>query len=529
MVSQRKVPHSDASTKSEILNDQFLSAFTTEDTSSFPDLGTSDYPDAPEIRVHPNGVRKLLKNLKPHKATGPDDISPRFLKEMAEPLTPVLTLIFSASLNQGKAPDDWKEANVSPIFKKGDKSQPANYRPVSLTSVCSKVLEHIIHSHLMNFFEDNQILCDQQHGFRKHRSCESQLLTTVQDLASGLDNSQQIDAILLDFSKAFDKVPHQRLLIKLEHYGVRGTILQWIKSFLSDRTQKVVVEGKSSSSAPVTSGVPQGTVLGLLLFLAYINDLPSKVNAKARLFADDCLLYRNIKTDEDAESLQDDLNKLQDWEADWQMHFNPDKCELIRISNKRKTINATYHIHNVQLKQTKRAKYLGLTFSNTLSWNAHIDTITKKANNTTAFLRRNLSTCPKNIKGTCYKTFVRPQVEYAATVWDPHTTDNIKKVEAVQRRAARFVTGDYRYTSSVTGMIESLSWETLQHRRQQAKAIMMFRIVHAMVAIPASPHLQLLGAATRGHQYRYRVPYSRTKTYKESFFPSSIRLWNQLP
>ena len=210
------------------------------------------------------------------------------------------------------------------------------------------------------------------------------------------------------------------------------------------------------------------------------------------------------------------------------MHFNPDKCELIRISNKRKTINATYHIHNVQLKQTKRAKYLGLTFSNTLSWNAHIDTITKKANNTTAFLRRNLSKCPKNIKDTCYKTFVRPQVEYAATVWDPHTTD-IKKVEAVQRRAARFVTGDYRYTSSVTGMIESLSWETLQHSRQQAKAIMMFRIVHTMVAIPASPHLQLLGAATRGHQYRYRVPYSRTKTYKESFFPSSIKLWNQLP
>ena len=311
----------------------------------------------------------------------------------------------------------------------------------------------------MNFFENNQILCDQQHGFRKHRSCESQLLTTVQDLASGLDNSQQIDAILLYFSKAFDKVPHQRLLIKLEHYGVRGTTLQWIKSFLSNRTQKVVVEGRSSSSAPVTSDVPQGTVLGPLLFLAYINDLLSKVHAKARLFADDCLLYRRIKTDEDAESLQDDLNKLQDWEADWQMHFNPDKWELIRITNKRKPINATYLIHNVQLKQTKRAKYLGLTFSNTLSWNSHIDTTTKKANNTTAFLRRNLSTCPRKVKDTCYRTFVRPQVEYVATVWDPYTTYNIRKVEAVQQRAARFVTGDYRYTSSVTVMTKSLSWE----------------------------------------------------------------------
>ena len=207
--------HNDATTKLEILNGQFSSVFTTEDTRSFPDLGASHYPDAPEITVHPNGVRKLPRNLKPHKATGPDDISQRFLKEMAEPLTPILTLIFSASLKQGKTPDDWKEANVSLIFKKGDKSQPANYRPVSLTSVCSKVLEHVIHSHLMNFFEDNQILCDQQHGFRKHKPCASQLLTIAQDLASGIDNSQQIDAILLDFSKTFDKVSHQRLLIKL--------------------------------------------------------------------------------------------------------------------------------------------------------------------------------------------------------------------------------------------------------------------------------------------------------------------------
>ena len=188
-----------------------------------------------------------------------------------------------------------------------------------------------------------------------------------------------IDAILLGFSKAFDKVLHQKLLIKLEHYGVRGTTIQWIRSFLSDRAMKVVVEGKSSSSAPVTSSMPHGTVQCPLLLLVYINYLPSKVNAKAHLFADDCLLYHNIKTDEDAESLQDDLNKLQDWEADWQMLFNPYKCELIRIANKRKTIIATYLIHYVQLKQVKRAKYLGLTFSNTLSWNTHIDTITKKA------------------------------------------------------------------------------------------------------------------------------------------------------
>jgi hypothetical protein len=197
----------------------------------------------------------------------------------------------------------------------------------------------------MKFFEDQNILTDYQHGFRKKRLCESQLITTIQDLASGIDSSTQIDAILLDFSKAFDKVSHERLAAKLHHYGVRGPTLNWIKSFLAGRTQRVIVEGVASDTAPVTSGVPQGTVLGPLLFLIYINDLPSKVNSTARLFADDCLLYRHIKTNEDTTSLQDDLNNLQDWERDWQMHFNPDKCEVIRITTKRKIIPSSYFIH----------------------------------------------------------------------------------------------------------------------------------------------------------------------------------------
>ena len=172
------------------------------------------------------------------------------------------------------------------------------------------------------------------------------LLLTVKDLASELDNNQQIDTILLDFSNAFDKVPHRRLLAKLEFYGVTVKILQLICSFQSNRTEKVVIEGKSSSSVPVTPGVPQGTVLGPLLFLAFMNDLLQRVNSKARLFSDDCLLYCSIKTEDDAASLQDDLNSLQRWEKDWQMHFNPGKCEVIRITNKWKTTEAHYLIHD---------------------------------------------------------------------------------------------------------------------------------------------------------------------------------------
>ena len=275
--------------------------------------------------------------------------------------------------------------------------------------------------------------------------------------------------------------------------------------------------------------MPQGTVLGPLLFLAYINDLPSRVKATPRLFADDCFLYRIINSQKDAEALQDDLDALQQWEKDWLMSFNPDKFEVIRITKKRKPIDANYTIHAKELGHTKNAKYLGCLINNTLSWNSHVDTVTKKANNTTAFLRRNLSSCPQHIKDTCYKTFVRPQLEYAATVWDPHTDTNITKLEGVQRRAARFVRNDYNHTSSVTAMMRALEWESLQQRRHQAKAVMMYRIVNSLVEIPSEQHLHPQGVATRGHQSRFKVPYSRTDTHRTSFIPSSIRLWNQLP
>jgi hypothetical protein len=255
--------HSDSITKANILNDQFSSVFNKdEDINTIPSKGTSPTNTMPNITIGPPGVAKLLKNLKQHKATGPDEIPAMILKTAANELAPALSIFFQASVSQGVLPADWRKATVVPIFKKGDKSKASNYRPVSLTSICSKVLEHIIHSSIMDHFDDNNILTDYQHGFRKRRSCETQLLITIQDIALSLNNSQQVDVILLDFSKAFDKVAHERLLHKLDFYGVRGPTLQWIRNFLQGREQTVVLDGKSSRPAPVQSGVPQGTVLG---------------------------------------------------------------------------------------------------------------------------------------------------------------------------------------------------------------------------------------------------------------------------
>ena len=219
--SPEGITYSDGQTKAEILNKQFVSVFNkNEDPNNIKDKGISPHAAMDNIKVSAAGVFKLLTNLKIHKATGPDELPARLLKELALELTPIFTIFFQASLNQGEIPEDWKKANVAPIFKKGERNRAENYRPISLTSISCKMLEHIVSSSIMNHLEDRNILSDAQHGFRKIRSCESQLILAIQELVKGMDDKQQHDVLLLDFSKAFDMVPHSRLLYKLHFYGI---------------------------------------------------------------------------------------------------------------------------------------------------------------------------------------------------------------------------------------------------------------------------------------------------------------------
>ena len=266
------------------------------------------------------------------------------LKSAASQLPLILTRLYQYSLDNGEVPTDWKNAHIVPVFKKGEKHLPSNYRQVSLTSIVCKVLEHIVHSSVMNHFDRHKILTDNQHSFRAKISCESQLITTIQKIASTMSSKGQADVILLDFAKAFDKVPHQRLLHKIDHYGVRNSTLCWIESFLHHRKQSVLLEGTKSSEADVLSGVHQGTVLAPLLFWAFINHLPDVTkHSDDRLFADDCLLYRHISSIQDSALLQQDLSALEKWETTWQIQFHPQKCTVIRINpNRRGLINTRY-------------------------------------------------------------------------------------------------------------------------------------------------------------------------------------------
>ena len=522
--------YSDNKDKANILNQQYQSVFTKENPTEIPSPSGKRFPSMPEISVSCPGVEKLLRQLNPNKAPGPDSIPARVLKECSNELAPLITILFNKSLLEGKIPEDWKEANITAVFKKGDRNLPSNYRPVSLTCLLCKLQEHILVSNIMSHLDKHNVLTDSQHGFRARRSCETQLVSLVHELASSLDSGIQTDLAILDFSKAFDKVPHKRLLKKLDHYGVRGNTYFWVKDFLSDRKQQVIVDGAISDPGPVTSGVPQGTVLGPLLFLIFINDLPDQLNCKVRLFADDCIVYSKIHSEQDQHNLQSDLETLANWENTWGMEFHPQKCSIMSITRSKSPRLYNYKLKGHTLENTKSAKYLGVTLTSDLSWNTHIDTISKKANSVLGFLKRNLKNCSTETKSKAYKALVRPHLEYCSTVWNPFSQDNIYKLEIVQRRAARYALNRYHNTSSVTSMLEDLKWDTLDSRRAKTQVLLLYKIVNNIVDIDANQFLTPGSTRTRAnHTKKFRQFSCKHNTFKYSFFPRSVVMWNSLP
>lgn len=524
--------HSEANAKANILNNQFQSVFSIDIPSPLPKPPDTIYPIIDKLQINNVGIIKLLKNLNISKAAGPDGIQNTLLKELHQELAPIITNFFNRSLSTGQLPEDWRNANITPIFKKGDKQDPANYRPVSLTCILTKLLEHIIVKHLLDHFEKNNILTNLQHGFRSGYSCETQLLNTIDDLAEAYDNNIQIDIAILDFSKAFDVVSHRKLLAKLENYGVTGNLNTWIANFLQDRSQCVLVEGIKSTSVRVASGVPQGTCLGPILFLTYINDIVEGINCQLRLFADDALLYTKINNHNDHYKIQKDLDTLENWAATWDMRFNPSKCYILSIC---KTEDPNfYHLYtlcNEILEHKKDNPYLGVLISQNLSFSKHIQTITSKANSILGLLNRNLKSCPTKLKQTAYITLVRSKLEYACPIWDPHLVKEVNLLERVQRRAARFVLCEYKRTASVTNLLSKLNWQNLQNRRCQARLVLLYKVFNKLVSGITPNKLETNTNRTRAglSKCSFKIIPTKTTTYKHSFYPRTIRDWNNLP
>ena len=407
-------------------------------------------------------------------------------------------------------------------------------------------MEHILFRHIMDHLEKYNILSSFQHGFHSNHSCELQLLISVEDLARNLDRGLQTDVLILDFQKAFDTIPHQRLIRKLDFYGIRGTILTWITKWLSARTQQVVVDGEASEPVHVRSGAPQGMVLGPLMFLIYINNIADNMDSATsiRLFADDCLLYRIIRSSDDTDSLQNDLNSLTDWSSKWQMSFNTSKCKLLHITTKRNPITHSYRMADNLLEMVKHHPYLGVELSHNLKWTNHIDNITPKANQNGAndmsecltfetafckkalwFIRRNLQRCPTSVKQQMYFALVRPILDYVSVVWDPHTTSDIQRLEMIQRRAAQFVTNNYKRTEgTVTDILSKLEWPSLQQHRKESRLVIMYKIHHQDIAVPIPEYIQrqTVSRTRQHHPAKFCVMRPSTNVYKFSFFPRTI-------
>ena len=421
----------------EILNNQFVNVFTKEDTSYIPNPKPKsciqDGKYLANIEFQVEDIIKKLGELKTDKTAGPDNIFPRLLKECSLQLAIPLEILFRSTLIDGIVPNDWKEANITPLYKKGPRNLAENYRPISLTSVVCKVMESILKDKIMAFIIDNNLLKMSQHGFMPKRSCLTNLLEFFEIVTKSVDEGNPVDIIYFDFSKAFDTVPHIRLLKKLESFGICGKVLKWVKSWLENRTQRVVINGSKSEWAEVTSGVPQGSVLGPLLFLLYIDDIDDGLTSNISKFADDTKIYKEVSTIVDNISMQKDIDRMVKWAETWQMKFNIQKCKSLHAGHNNK--NFCYSMGPEWLSQDMQEKDLGVIVSNDLKPSNQCIEARNKANKMLGYIGSKVEYKSKDVILKCYNALVRPHLEYCIQQWSPYFNQDIKMLEQVQRRA----------------------------------------------------------------------------------------------
>ena len=455
------------------------------------------------------------------------------LKEAAPSIYKSLTKIINKSLSKCIIPKAWKQANVLPMHKKNEKSDMNNYRPISLLSCVSKVLERVIFKHVFNYFRDNFLISIYQSGFVPGDSTVNQLVQLYHIMCEAVDQKKELRIVFCDISKAFDKVWHKGIIYKLRAMGIQGQLLKWFDNYLGERYQRVVIGGSSSSWGHIQAGVPQGSVLGPLLFLVYINDITRIVNSQIRLFADDTCLF--ITVDDPvlaANSLNVDLEAIGQWADKWLVTFSAPKTESMLVSLKQNVIqHPTLKLNNADITEVQYHKHLGITFSRNLSWDKHIDEIMLKAGRRIDVLSRLMYKVDRKTLETMYISFIRPTIEYADVVWSNISQQKCYQLECVQKRAGRIISGAIRGTSTVE-IYSELGWSSLEERRNLHKLLFFHKIVHGN----APTYLTALVPQQVGEFSRYPLRNNsnlatfrtRLDTFYKSFFPSTVREWNLL-
>ena len=461
------------------LNNYFASVFTQEDCQNLPEpprMNMRNKLQKPQITTAK--VRAAIKKLKPHSAAGPDGIGPKILQTCTEQLAPVLAMIFRKSINQGMVPEEWRQANVVPIFKKGSKADPGNYRPVSLTCISCKLLEGILKEDIMAHLGRNRLINASQHGFMKNKSCATNLLEFVEKITEAADGGKSIDVIYLDFAKAFDKVPTERLLKKMAAHGIEGTTGRWIAAWLKNRTQWVTINGKKSGCRAVLSGVPQGSVLGPVLFLLFINDLDEKATKGQifKKFADDTKVAQILDGPNSRAELQNTLDRLCEWAETWGMSFNVAKCHVMHIG--KNNPQHQYRMDGVVLKETEEERDIGITVTSNLK---PAKQCLKAAATATSVLMQILKSFhyrDRHLYMNLYKQYVRPHLEFAVTAWSPWNRADIDCLEKVQMKAVKAVSGlkGKEYEERLT----ELGLPSLSERRAEMDMVQTYKIVNGV-------------------------------------------------
>ena len=519
----------DSKDKANILNEYFSSVFTRENTTNVPNIEVGSRSDGtflPDIIVTTEAVKKKLSLLNTCKAQGPDGVPPKVLKELSEELALPLTILFNKSLEEGTVPSEWKRAEVVAIFKKGTRSDPGNYRPVSLTCVLCKMLESFIRDSIINHMDELHLFSDCQHGFRRRRSCVTQLLEVMEHLTNFFDEGEAVDIIYFDFRKAFDSVPHQRLIAKLKSYGITGNIVNWISDFLTGRTQRVRVDNEFSNSAHVLSGIPQGSILGPILFTVFINDISDNIQSLCHIFADDTKIFNTVNNQN---VLQADINRLVEWTEVWDLHFNNDKCKVMHLG--RNNVNNRYFMTdgngiNKDISTCTQEKDLGVIFDQHLSFETHIQTAINKANKVLGIIKRTFTHMDSDTFLRLYKTMVRPHLEYGNAVWGPHHIGLSQDMERVQRRATRLV-------PACNGMsyeerLRFLDLFSLKYRRFRGDLIQTFKILNKVDDINPHDFYDFNQGVTRHADHKLYIKRCRLNVRKYSFAFRTAKAWNAL-
>ena len=523
--------------KADVLGGFFSSVFTIESNDNIPHIDPYELQSQMiPLPISEEIIKAKLEKLNIYKSMGPDGIHPRLLKELAIPLSKPLARIFNKSLIECQLPDDWKQATVSAIYKKGSRNKAGNYRPVSLTCILCKVMEGCIRDQLVDHITANNLFSNSQFGFIKGRSTGLQLLNVMDLWTKALDNSLSIDTIYLDFMKAFDTVPHRRLVHKLAAFGIINPILGWVNEFLTGRVQQVCVSGTKSEWAKVSSGIPQGSVLGPVLFVLYINDLPSNIKSNIFMFADDTKLFRTIETPIDQHTLQDDLNQLTQWSRKWLLKFHPNKCKVMHIGKaKTDEYRYTLNVNNVnhELEYITEEKDIGVIIDCKLEFDKHVNFKINKASGIMAVIRRSFITLNESNFVPLYKALVRSHLDYASHIWSPYKQKYKDALENVQRRATKQINGmkDIPYPER----LKRLKLPTLAYRRIRGDMVEMFKLVHGKYDKNTSHIVKLYkdhnphSGRTRGHVWKVCKERNKLNIRNESFPHRAVQIWNCLP